>query len=659
MMRRLLRLRVSLCCVVAVSTLPAAKAAGTTQPLDLELLATDLSNGVPVANLSAAQGDWLHFVIAVPDNAAGLEMQISGNSGDADLYTKYGSEPTTSSYDCRPYDSDSNETCSVASPAAGNYFVGVRAYRAFSGLTVVARYDVEGAVVELSKGVPVTSLSGAAETWRRYRIKVSENAVDLEIKLSGGSGDADLYVKSGSQPSSSSYDCRPYLSGNNETCSAGSPTAGDYYVSIHAYTAYSGASLVADYDTGQPGSKTFIITSVNDNLDNSDMDILASGLQSLGYRKVVSNANVSSSQMISYLQNNVTTYYHTGHGTDGRVMTSDGSINHASTTVNVENTIFATCLTLTETGWKNAFGASAKTIMGYTKVSYDGIDEDVVETLVEEVGDAQTYQGAWYLANVGISSLRDRWAAYVREGSAIVEYSARTGNTPTTYAVQWEPLGTSGRLWIQSGLLETTLTSSTAWSASVSVAPEPRAAYLEPGAFQLLAPNGQSEGQALEMAENWLRQEGELPQDAVLDDIIAVERRADVSSSPETVAHVVVYKRDVRGRSVRGNRIADHIAVLVGADGVVSVSRYWPETAMGQSLLRSSTLLQAKEAVRLAADDIAAILKQGELAFTQIEPVYGTTGPATESRELVPAYELLSTDGLRFVVDAQTGQLLF
>ena len=33
-----------------------------------------------------------------------------------------------------------------------------------------------------------------------------------------GTGDADLYVKIGGAPTQSSYDCRPYKTGSNESC---------------------------------------------------------------------------------------------------------------------------------------------------------------------------------------------------------------------------------------------------------------------------------------------------------------------------------------------------------------------------------------------------------------------------------------------------------
>jgi hypothetical protein len=39
-------------------------------------------------------------------------FEITG-TGDADLYVRVGQAPSRSSYDCRPYKSDSNETCRV------------------------------------------------------------------------------------------------------------------------------------------------------------------------------------------------------------------------------------------------------------------------------------------------------------------------------------------------------------------------------------------------------------------------------------------------------------------------------------------------------------------------------------------------------------------
>ncbi|HSX59248.1 MAG TPA: PPC domain-containing protein, partial [Tahibacter sp.] len=48
-------------------------------------------------------------------------------------------------------------------------------------------------------------------------------------------------------PTTSSYDCRPYLSGNNETCTITTAQAGTYYVMIRGYSAYSGLSLTGSF----------------------------------------------------------------------------------------------------------------------------------------------------------------------------------------------------------------------------------------------------------------------------------------------------------------------------------------------------------------------------------------------------------------------------
>ncbi len=90
-----------------------------------------------------------------------------------------------------------------------------------------------------------TSLSGTSSSWKHYAITVPSGAASLTVTQSGGSGDADLYVRQGSQPTTSSYNCRPYLSGNNETCIISNPGAGTWYVSVRGYASYSGVSVKA------------------------------------------------------------------------------------------------------------------------------------------------------------------------------------------------------------------------------------------------------------------------------------------------------------------------------------------------------------------------------------------------------------------------------
>ncbi len=64
------------------------------------------------------------------DAVAGTTFRVAmTGSGDADLYVRFGSAPTTSSYACRPYRSDANETCELTVPSsATEAYIMVRGY---------------------------------------------------------------------------------------------------------------------------------------------------------------------------------------------------------------------------------------------------------------------------------------------------------------------------------------------------------------------------------------------------------------------------------------------------------------------------------------------------------------------------------------------------
>jgi pseudolysin/vibriolysin len=106
----------------------------------------------------------------------------------------------------------------------------------------------------LTKGVTVTGINQpTAGQSVNYTLAVPAGATNLVFTMSGGTGDADMYVKAGSAPTDTSYDCRPYTSGNAETCTIAAPVAGTYYVRLKAYSAFSGVSLKGDYTVGGGG----------------------------------------------------------------------------------------------------------------------------------------------------------------------------------------------------------------------------------------------------------------------------------------------------------------------------------------------------------------------------------------------------------------------
>lgn len=95
--------------------------------------------GFPKTSLSNSKGNWLFYTIVVPAGVTRFEVTTSGGSGDSDLYVRYGSNPSTSNYDCRSNGNGNSETCTFDSPNAGTYYVGAYAYAAFSGMTLDAR----------------------------------------------------------------------------------------------------------------------------------------------------------------------------------------------------------------------------------------------------------------------------------------------------------------------------------------------------------------------------------------------------------------------------------------------------------------------------------------------------------------------------------------
>jgi hypothetical protein len=118
----------------------------------------------------------------------------------------------------------------------------------FSGFSSIASATTEAlSVMPLANGVVVAGLSGAIDSQRFFTLQVPAAATDLNFIMSGGNGDADLYVRRGAAPTLAVFDCRPFLAGNNESCSFPTPMSGVYHVLIDADAAYAGLSVVGSF----------------------------------------------------------------------------------------------------------------------------------------------------------------------------------------------------------------------------------------------------------------------------------------------------------------------------------------------------------------------------------------------------------------------------
>ncbi|MCH1925626.1 M4 family metallopeptidase [Shewanella sp. C32] len=145
-----------------------------------------------------------------------------------------------------------NAACGVAQAAGDLQYSVDDVTTAFAGVDVDASCggtDPEPPTGDnaLENGVPVTGISGAASSQQSWTFTVPAGTRRVTIATSGGSGDMDLYVKYGSEPTTSDYDCRPYKSGNNESCTFNRPASGTFYIMLRGYSSYSGVTLRASY----------------------------------------------------------------------------------------------------------------------------------------------------------------------------------------------------------------------------------------------------------------------------------------------------------------------------------------------------------------------------------------------------------------------------
>ncbi|NOU49300.1 S8 family serine peptidase [Pseudoalteromonas sp. JBTF-M23] len=216
---------------------------GTGGPVEPPV-SNELENGVAKSNLSGAKAEELLFTFEVPAGATDVKVNMSGGTGDADLYVQFGSKPSDSNFECRPYAGGNNESCNLTK-SGGTYQVMVKGYSAFSGVSLVASYTDGGTTNPGTQPIDVTEtgISVARRGWTRFTLDLADGYSDLNVTTSGGTGDADLFVTRGAQSTTSSYDCKSESSSNNESCAMQNPQAGTWYIDIYGYRASSGITL--------------------------------------------------------------------------------------------------------------------------------------------------------------------------------------------------------------------------------------------------------------------------------------------------------------------------------------------------------------------------------------------------------------------------------
>ncbi|KGJ93768.1 S8 family peptidase [Colwellia psychrerythraea] len=232
-----------------IVTPPTCETDPTLCPVTGEVI--ELSNDISVAMNGDSQSE-IQYSIEVTEAVDQLTITTENGTGDLDIMVKFGEEAGRSNFDCRSQASGNNEECIITNPAIGTYYINAYAYSAYTGAQITATVQSEVTPPptgdgDLSNGQQVTGLSSTIEPLY-YTIDVPASQT-LTVAVAGGTGDLDLYVQANQLASKTDYDCRPYNTGNNETCSLtnNSGSTMTYYIMLNPYQAFTEAALSVNF----------------------------------------------------------------------------------------------------------------------------------------------------------------------------------------------------------------------------------------------------------------------------------------------------------------------------------------------------------------------------------------------------------------------------
>ncbi|NQZ09616.1 MAG: pre-peptidase C-terminal domain-containing protein [Algicola sp.] len=140
---------------------------------------TVLQNDVPVSGLSASTGVNKYYTLDVPVDATNVSFTTSGGSGDADLFIKFGSTASDSVYDCKSDNSNSTESC-AGTQSGGTYYVLVKAYSTYSGVTLTGSYSVDDPTKNVAPVVAVTNPNSGDKLSVGDNVTFAANATDSD-----------------------------------------------------------------------------------------------------------------------------------------------------------------------------------------------------------------------------------------------------------------------------------------------------------------------------------------------------------------------------------------------------------------------------------------------------------------------------------------------
>lgn len=174
--------------------------------------------------------------------------------------------PVGAPFRADPFNSRTQRHPAVAAGPEGSFLIAWEGY--WPGASEAEGVDVLAqrfaTATPLALGASASNLADSvAGNLRYYSLDVPEGTRDLSVRLQGGTGNADLFLRRGALPTDSQFDRASTNPGNTEQVDISQPQDGTWYVGIQAKSAYTGLALSTSSTQGasdcEPGLETLCL----------------------------------------------------------------------------------------------------------------------------------------------------------------------------------------------------------------------------------------------------------------------------------------------------------------------------------------------------------------------------------------------------------------
>ena len=205
-----------------------------------------LMEGVPAAFTSGAQREFRYWRIDVPADQTQLRVDHAfQRATQTQLYVRYGDVPATFQFTCKGTSWTYNnvppgQSCIISNPQEGAWYILVASESALDG---IVRATTSSGLPLMAPGFEEQPFAGTPGSERVWQVEVPAGISDFRVMLSSGTGNADLYVKYGEAPVTTS-DCASTHPNNEENCEFVNPQPGTWYVAVRGTEAFANARLL-------------------------------------------------------------------------------------------------------------------------------------------------------------------------------------------------------------------------------------------------------------------------------------------------------------------------------------------------------------------------------------------------------------------------------